>query len=218
MQAATAARPAPAAQQPPAPAQRAALAAARPGRRAQDRRAARSRGGPRPTRSSRLRPAPPLHGRHHGCRPALAVRRELRTPLERGARQIPGGGVDQTREAGESGAGLRGGNELLQMHQQLLGERMRGMPGGAALAFGAPPFQARMGHVMVQPRAHAGGDLPLDPAQRGQHRLLGRSRVEPGEEAGSVGLRLRGHRSDRRRRSGAAAARSARAPPAPHRR
>src|SRR6185437_7601350 len=148
-------------------------------------------------------------GHDHRRRPAPAVGVELFAPLERGAGEIPGGGVSEARESRESGP--------LQMRLQLPCQRMYWVAGGAPAELLTPPLQARMGYVMIDAGSQARSHLLLDPAERGQHWLLGIGRVEPGEEARSVGLRSRGHRSARRRRWGAAAGRWSRAPAAAHR-
>jgi len=112
-------------------------------------------------------------GCHHRSRPAPAVGRQLLAPAEGGARKIPRGDVHQPAEAGEARVNSCRGLGPLQMRAQLPGERVRGAAGSAPAALFPPPFQTRVRHVMIDAGPQARADLPLDAAERREHRLLG---------------------------------------------
>jgi len=60
---------------------------------------------------------------------------------------------------------------------------MHRLPASNALGFIAPPLEARVRDMMVDPDPEAGGYLALDFAQGGESRLLIRRRVQPREIA-----------------------------------
>ncbi len=117
---------------------------------------------------SRAEPGPVCFGRKrrdHCGRPTLAVSRQLRAPLERCAREIPGGGIHQARETLQGGVGTAPRSELLHLDPQLPRERMHGIARGAPGALAAPPLEAGVGDVMIEAGPHAGADFALDRAE-----------------------------------------------------
>src|SRR6185312_16770756 len=105
---------------------------------------------------------------------------QLLAPLESRTREVPGGGVHEAGEPRRRGAGGHGGRRSRQARLELACERVYRLAGGEAVELLAPPLQARVGDVMIEPRLEGRADLPLDAAERGQHRLLGGRGVEPG--------------------------------------
>src|SRR2546429_9786768 len=91
--------------------------------------------------------------------PALAIRRQLATGVEGGRRQIPQGRVDESAECGE-------GRETAgrEARCERAAERMRWPSLRAALALIAPPAEAYVRDLVVEPGAQARGDFALDAA------------------------------------------------------
>src|SRR5262249_34063498 len=93
----------------------------------------------------------------HRIAPALTVPRELLTPVEGRAGQVPRRGIHETRE-------LR---ERLRSHRrkecaELTCERVARSSVRGALALLAPPVEARVCDLMVDPRAETRADLLLE--------------------------------------------------------